>query len=206
MEYTNIEEFKAAMLTQPHNFGYHGELDLSVWGFTPFTMNRDSDILAQSNFKTALAIIKKVAPKYVEVMHTRHWAVGWLDHIMVKTTSKKAMTACFDLYTRLQNYPILDEEDLSRREVEQANSAYDSWARFDVRKMVEEAHIVCLLDEDGDYDPKPEDEDKVKGLVAGAILDHDPIEGTYKDSDLVRMIAEAFPNFEKDTLTLPLPF
>jgi len=101
-KYETIEGFKEAMLTKPSNFMYSGELDLKVWGFAPFGLHRDSDILEQSNYYAVLRALKKAAPKYVETMHTSHWAVGWYDHIMVKTTSRKAMECLHELfmYTR----------------------------------------------------------------------------------------------------------
>jgi hypothetical protein len=188
----DMETLKAGMLKRPDSFAYFGELDLSVWGFAPIGVHRDSDLITQSNFDTALKELRGVSGKSVQVMHTTHWAVGWYDHVMVRTTAKKTMEKVLEICNRLDNYPVLDEEDLSRREVEQADGAYDNWARYDVARMCEKAGIKRLLDSDGDYDPTEADEETVKSLVAEAILDYDPIQGSYSDESLIRMIAEVF--------------
>jgi hypothetical protein len=187
-----LEELKAGMLKRPKDFAYYGELDLSVWGFAPFGMHRDSDLLTQSNFAFVVRELRRVSGKSVEVMHTSHWAVGWYDHVMVRTTAPKTMEKLLELYERHDNYPVLDEEDLWEREREQADGAYETWAKWDVGKLVEAAGIEPLLDSDGDYDPKPEDEETVAATVSRAILDHDSGEGTFDDTDLVGMLREAF--------------
>jgi hypothetical protein len=188
----NLDELKEEMLKRPHDFTYWGELDLDVWGFAPIGKHRDSDLLALSNFDTALKELRKVSGKSVQVMHTNHWAVGWYDHIMVRVTAKQTMQKLLDIVHALDDYLVLDEEDLSRREYEQACDAYDRWARYDVAKLAEERGIKILLDEDGYYAPKPEDEETVKGLVAKAILDHNPVEGKYREERLAKLLVEAF--------------
>lgn len=188
-----LAELKAGMLKRPSDFAYYGNLDLSVWGFAPIGRHRDSDLLTLSNFDTALAILRKVSGKSVEVMHTSHWAVGWYDHVMVRVTAKKTMQALLEICDRLDNYPVLDEEDWSMREYEQACEAYDAWARHDVAKLAQDKGIKILLDEDGDYDPAPKDEETVKSLVADAIMDYNPSEGSYSDEHLAELLAEAFP-------------
>ena len=204
----DMQELKEGMLKRPRDFAYFGDLDLNVWGFAPFGKHRDSDLLQESNFDVALKELKRVSGKSVEVMHTNHWAVGWYDHIMVRTTAKKTMEKVLELCNRLDNYPILNEEDYSEREFNQACDAYDQWARSSVAQIAQENEIARLLDEEGDYDPRPEDEEQVKSIVAHAIMDYDSAEGTYRDSDLIQMLVEAFPPLdpEADTLTLPLPY
>ena len=199
-----LEELKVGMLKRPKDFAYFGDLDLSVWGFAPFGKHRDSDLLAQSNFDFALAALRGVSGKSVEVMHTSHCLVGWYDHVMVRTTAKKTMAKVLEICNRLENYPVLDEDDWSRREYEEACDAYDSWAKDDVSKLVEDTGIKALLDGNGYYDPKPEDEETVKSLVAHAILDYNPSEGSYSDDSLRDMMREAFPEQREDMLTLIL--
>jgi hypothetical protein len=140
-------------------------------------------------------------------MHTSHWAVGWYDHIMVKTTSRKAMECLHELfmYTRWHGHLVIDEEDMMARELEQANNAYDNWAKWDVSKMAEAAHILRLLDDNGFYRPEPEDEEMVKALVAEAIMEYDSFEGSYKDEYLVELLKETFSDVEPDVLTISLP-
>jgi len=199
-----LEELKAGMLERPKDFAYWGNLDLSVWGFAPFGQHRDSDLLTQSNFDAAVKELRSVSGKSVQIMHVNHWAVGWYDHVMVRTTATKTMAKVLELCERLDNYPALDEDDWSNREYEQACDAYDNWAKHDVGKLAEEAGIKALLDEDGYYDPKPEDEEAIKSLVAHAILDYNPSEGSYNYDSLRDMMREAFPEQQQEDATLIL--
>jgi hypothetical protein len=125
---------------------------------------------------------------------------------MVRVTATKTMERVLELIDKLDDYPVLDEEDWASREYEQACSAYDAWARYEVAKMAEERGIKILLDEDGCYDPKPEDEEVVRGLVADAIMDYDPAEGCYSDSHLSDLLRESFPDVKPDELTLTFDF
>lgn len=191
------------MLKKQSDFAYYGDLDLSVWGFAPIGVHRDSDLMTQSNFAYALKELRKVSYKSVEVMHTSHCLVGWYDHLMVRVTAKKTMERLMEIVERLEDYPVLDEDDLSNREYEQACNAYDSWARSDVAKAIEEAGIERLLDGDGYYDPSDEDEETVKNLLVDNILEHDSFEGTYDMPKLISAIEEAFKEVSQN-LTLDL--
>jgi hypothetical protein len=186
------EEMKEGMLERPKDFAYFGDLDLSVWGFSPFGKHRDSDLLAESNFDYVLAALRRVSANSVEVMRTSHWLVGWYEHIMVRTTAKKTMALLYELFERYNNYIVLNEDDLARRECEQANAAYDGWARAEVAWFAENEKITHLLDHNGHYDPTPEDEELIRYIVSDAIMDYDPGTGAYRDSDLLEALREMF--------------
>lgn len=188
----DLEDLKARLLKRPKNFLYAGNLDLSYWGFTPLGKHRDSDLLDQSNYDYALEALKDADPDAVDEIHSSHFAVGWYDNLMVDTRNEKVLQCLAELLERLENYPILDESDLSQREWNQAQVAYDDWAAWDVRKMIEEAGIQALLDEDGDYSPSPENEDKVRGIVADAIMAYNASSGVYEDSDLLERLHQEF--------------
>ena len=186
----NFDDFKKEMLKRPDSFAYYGDLDLSVWGFAPFGTNRDAEIITQSNHEYVLKELRKVSGKSVQIMQCSHWAVGWCDHIMVKTTATQTMEKLYELYKRYDDYPILDEDDVTRREVEQANDAYDSWATFEVNQMARDNDIKALLDENGEYNPTPEQEETIRGLVAEEILDYGG--GSYDDDHLIAALIEEF--------------
>jgi hypothetical protein len=203
-----LEELKTGMLKRPKDFMYWGELDLSVWGFAPIGKHRDSDLIDESNFDGVLAELRRVSGKSVQVMHANHWACGWYDYIMVRVTATKTMNRLLELINQLADYPVLDEDDLSRREYECACNAYDAWARYDVSKLVEQEGIKALLNSDGDYDPSEEDEQKVRELVTDAIMDYDSSECIYDSATLIDTLYEAFPekNETEDDSTLTFDF
>ncbi len=187
-----LQDLKKAMLTRPKDFGYFGDLDLSVWGFSPIAQNRDSDLLEQSNFAKAVEVMRNKHPHSVQVERFGHWACGWIEQLMVKTSNKRAMQTLLELLESLEDYPVLDEEDLGNREAEQAYEAYDSWAFYEVRKLVQQEKIVALLDEYGDYAPSEEQEEKIRVIVRDAILDYNPDEGTYDEESLRERLIRAF--------------
>ena len=121
----NFDDFKKEMLKRPGSFAYWGDLDLSVWGFAPFSQHRDSDLLTQSNHAYVLKELRKISPQSVQVMQCNHWAVGWIDHVMVRTTAIKTMERLYEIYEKSESYAVLDEDDFCRRECEQAAEAYD---------------------------------------------------------------------------------
>jgi hypothetical protein len=179
------------MLKRPDSFMYCGDLDLAVWGFAGFGTNRDADLLTQSNHEYVLRELRKVSGKSVQIMQCSHWAVGWCDHIMVRTTATKTMEKLYEIYERSESYAVLDDDDFCRREVEQANGAYDAWAKWDVTKMCEEHEVTALLDHDGDFDPTEEQEETLRQLVSEAILDYGG-DGSYNDAHLLESIIETF--------------
>ena len=105
------------------SFGWHDRPeDGAEWAIV-YTHNRDSDLLDQSN---ADAIDKALAPftegdnPDVRAEHHGHWACGWIDGYAIRVYRNGQITEAFRAYhelaARLADYPVLDEEDFSRRE------------------------------------------------------------------------------------------
>jgi len=86
------------------------------------TRNRDSDLLTESNWETA---IKKLGgeSETVEIHRFGHWACGWWESLCVVQGSKSE-TVANEIFESLQDYPVLDEEDFSERE---ENAAQEIW-------------------------------------------------------------------------------
>ena len=53
-----------------------------------------------------------------------HWGPGWFEIIIVNPENKKVMEAAMDIETWLAGYPILDEQDYSRREWDMMEEAW----------------------------------------------------------------------------------
>ena len=100
------------------------EPDADDWCIV-YTHHRDSGILARSN----TAIIDKALEPFVDAddsdvvaeQHS-HWACGWIDGYSIRVFRNGEITDAFKVYhelaERMDQYPILDEEDFSRREFE----------------------------------------------------------------------------------------
>ena len=52
------------------------------------------------------------------VVRESHWAVGWVEWIAIHESDTAALAKADEHCGRLENYPVLDEEDWSRREYE----------------------------------------------------------------------------------------
>lgn len=198
--------------TYKDGFVYYGELNKKIWGFG-YSHNRDSDLLQESNWDSMVKEMTRRNSRSIEIMYCNHDLCGWVEYLMINTNHKKAMYRLFGLLKQLEDYPVLDEEDWSRREWEQAQEAYDNWASYDVARLVQMNDILALLNDYGDYDPTPEQEEVIKGIVAECIIDYNPGEGTFQDTALISALEIAFPDPEDtdppfiedtDTLTLDL--
>ena len=90
--------------------------------------SRDSDCLEQSNFATMLKLLGGESD-IVTVVRESHWAVGWVEWIAIEADgtdeSDKALQIADEAKARLEDYPVLDEDDFSEREMEAAN---ETWA------------------------------------------------------------------------------
>ena len=98
--------------------------DPDSWAIV-YTHNRDSRLLDLSNADTIAGAMKPFTdgddPDVVMESHG-HWAVGHVDGFSVRVYHNGEITDAFqtyhDLAEQMDGYPILDEEDYSRRECE----------------------------------------------------------------------------------------
>lgn len=106
------------------DFAGIGLPDRQDWFVAPVILTRDSLCQEESNFSVFSKILSEDAEKEDwEVHRFGHWACGWFEIILVKPGTK-AMSEAETVETRLKNYPILDESDLSEREMEAANQVW----------------------------------------------------------------------------------
>lgn len=101
--------------------------DRQDWLVLPVSRTRDSGALAESNFEAALAILGGESDT-VEVHRFGHWGPGWFEIILIHPSRQSEGEA---IETKLGDYPMLDDEDHSRREWEEYVEAWDEWGRTD---------------------------------------------------------------------------
>ena len=97
-------------------------LDQLDWLVLPVTRNRDSGLLPQSNWACVDSSLENL--EEWEIVRFSHWACGWFEIIIVKPNSKAHQLAS-EIAERLENYPVLDEDDYSNRELEATYSNID---------------------------------------------------------------------------------
>lgn len=81
--------------------------------------NRDSDLLAESNFACALESLGGEGED-VQVHRFGHWACGWYELLLVRPDTEACRKA-EEIESALSDYPVLDDSDFSEREMEEAN-------------------------------------------------------------------------------------
>ena len=109
---------------------YMGEIPADDW-LCVLTRSRDSDLLTESNFETALEMLGGEGDN-VEIHRFGHWACGWWEALAVKDNTPQAKIA-EEIEGNMESYPVLDEEDFSRREDE---AAQDIWRDYRVKDRV----------------------------------------------------------------------
>lgn len=95
-------------------------------------VTRDSGCLDRANFDVAQSTLRAIpepadwphdeAPAAVE--RASHWACGWIDYLVVHPDSAVHIKAAEDMRSRLEDYPILDEEHFSQTESEEADEVW----------------------------------------------------------------------------------
>lgn len=86
--------------------------------------SRDSGIIQLSNFEVGIKLLGGESDD-VRIERYGHWACGWIEGVYVRPGSR-AESIARQIDADLVNYPILDEEDYSRREYEAAADYWDS--------------------------------------------------------------------------------
>jgi hypothetical protein len=113
---------------------YIGDIPDAEW-LCLMTRTRDSDSVTESNWRVALAQLGGESDDgegEVQVFHFGHWACGWWEALAVRSGGEKEKIAQ-QLFEELEDYPILDEEDLFNLRYENADAL---WNQMDARQKI----------------------------------------------------------------------
>lgn len=86
--------------------------------------SRDSGDLEESNLHTMLKALGGEIDDQVIVVRESHWAVGWVEWIAIHQDADDALAIADRNVKRLEDYPVLDENDWSEREQASANTVW----------------------------------------------------------------------------------
>lgn len=95
--------------------------------------HRDSDSVSRSNFTVGLRELGGES-ETVLVIRDSHWAVGWVETILIHQSDAKAIAAAQEMESALSDYPVLSDDHLSELEW---NEACEYWERMSVRDRVD---------------------------------------------------------------------
>jgi hypothetical protein len=126
-----------------------GLTDQQNWLVLEVFRNRDSQCLEESNFAVALDILGGES-ETVQVHRFGHWTNGWFELLLIDPNSE-AYTQALEIESKLEDYPLLDEDDVSDRQYEAAQetwkNCYSDRQRLEyVRKNYEQFEFDCFSD------------------------------------------------------------
>lgn len=114
--------------------------DRAEWLVAPCILSRDSGPLERTNWETITrSLCEADTGDDIELLEFGHWACGWVSVHICRPESPAAKVAQ-DWAERLTDYPVADEEALSRAEAEEAADSWDDWGRDEWR-----AALACEL-------------------------------------------------------------
>ncbi len=87
--------------------------------------SRDSEVLERANFDAMLEMLGGESEDVV-VARSGHWAVGWVEVILVQKDSPK-VAELQKLMDQYEEYPVLDDDRLAEYEFEQMTSDWESY-------------------------------------------------------------------------------
>jgi hypothetical protein len=98
------------------NYAFHGDEALLPW-ICFLGRTRDSESVEEVNFQVALEALGGEGD-HVQIIRENHWAVGWIEFIIIHPEAAQQIEDAEDMLERIENYPILDEMALSDYEWE----------------------------------------------------------------------------------------
>lgn len=96
--------------------------DRQDWLVCPVILTRDSGPLEASNFHAAVKLLNAAGAEY-ERPSFGHWGPGWVEIIIIPAGGIAEETAR-KIADRLEDYPVLDEDDYCRREWDEAEETW----------------------------------------------------------------------------------
>jgi hypothetical protein len=103
--------------------------------------SRDSDCGEESNFDAMLGLLGGESPT-VRIVREGHFLCGWVEWIAIYHLDEKALRAADAAVARLEDYPVLDEDDYCQREWDECERVWsDCYRERDrIKYLREHAH------------------------------------------------------------------
>lgn len=96
--------------------------------------HRDSTILENANFEAIQRALTAISPDDVEIESASHWAVGWVESIVINPKNQAMVDEAESILAALENYPVVDDELLSQMESEEVDRCWGDWGADEFRR------------------------------------------------------------------------
>ena len=107
--------------------------DRQSWLVVPVMQTRDSGVLERANFEAAMEMLSG-ASETIEKHRFGHWGPGWYELILAHPSRSEEVHAIEDA---LDDYPVLDEELLSKYEIDVEDQCWELWGANDLQESIE---------------------------------------------------------------------
>ena len=134
-----FDKFQPTAFDSRSNYVNHSKISREHWYVLGFMHSRDTDMIHESNWQAIQDILKPDKTAGVEIHRFNHWGCGWYELILIHPWNKKAIEQAEDIEYQLNNYPVLDENDLSEREMEDQDQAWQNRIEHEFREALNEA-------------------------------------------------------------------
>lgn len=94
--------------------------------------NRDSNYMDRANFDEALEALGGES-ETVKVIRSGHWAVGWVEVILIHESDKEHIKIGEEIQDSLSDYPVLSDERYYSYEAKEVN---DYWMSAGLRERI----------------------------------------------------------------------
>lgn len=118
--------------TRPSHFADFATFDRNEY-YVAYGQHRDSDTLTRSNFRVMLAKLGGES-ETVLVVRDSHCMVGWVEAIYIHESDTARLIEAYDILDKLDNYPVVDEEDWSDL---QRQEAAQFWQVLSLRERID---------------------------------------------------------------------
>lgn len=106
-----------------HSACYFG--DRPHW-LIAYAKHRDSDTITRSNWDSFVQALGGES-ETVAIERSSHWAVGWVDYLIVDPEDAERVALAEELRSSLEDYPVLDDMALSNLEYDEY---CENWQNF----------------------------------------------------------------------------
>ena len=124
-------------LQQEHSYAAHYFGDRPDWVIVT-TRNRDSNLLDESNWDAFISALGGES-ETVAIERSSHFLCGWVEYMVIDPTATDKLEIANKLLERMEDYPVLDEEDFSSREWDNYQDAWRDWGCSEFTRALKKA-------------------------------------------------------------------
>jgi hypothetical protein len=114
-----------------HSAAYWGER--GEW-LVACATTRDADCLGRSNWRCFIKLLNGTGTEgakgsqeineNVAIEEASHWACGWVQYLIINPAAVELVALAEATREKLEDYPVIDEQDWSELETEEANDVW----------------------------------------------------------------------------------